>query len=326
MRSKVGSISNNNIKRALSSNAIYLVLIVLVIVFAILCRFKGINYLSSGNISNIFVQTSVVGVSAIGTSIVILTGGIDLSTGSMMAFNGIFLATLVVKGGVPLALAVIITLIVGFGVGLFIGLGISKGKIPPFIMTLAMMNVAEGCALAICGGQPVSGLPRSLNSFATATPLGIPSFIYCLIGLFALFVFIMHKTAFGYHVYALGGNRSAARLSGINTNMLEIQVYGIAGLLNSVSAVLLLARLSYASPTSGVGYEMDIIGSCVVGGISMSGGKGKVFNTLIGALILTVIKNGLQMLDISSYFQQIVTGAIIAIAVFLDKADERKAE
>lgn len=312
--------------KAVSSNAIYLVLVALVIVFAILCQFKGVNYLTPGNISNIFVQTSVVGIAAIGTSMVILTGGIDLSTGSMMAFGGIFMATLIVKMGIPVPLAIIVTMLVGCAVGLFVGAGISIGKIPPFIMTLAIMNIAEGAALAICGGQPVSGLPAAINAFAKSTPLGIPSFIYCLIGLFALFVFIMHKTTFGYHVYALGGNRAAARLSGINVNRLEISVYGIAGLLTSVSAVLLLARLSYAAPTSGVGYEMDIIGACVVGGISMSGGKGKVFNTLIGALILTVIKNGLQMLDISSYFQQIVTGAIIAIAVFIDKADERKAE
>ena len=139
-------------------------------------------------------------------------------------------------------------------------------------------------------------------------------------------IFVMHRTKYGYHVYALGGNPQAARLSGINTKKLEISVYTLGGLFTGIASILLLARLSYAAPTSGIGYEMDAIGSCVIGGISLSGGQGKMFNTLIGALILTIIKNGLQMLDISSYYQTIVTGAIIVFAVFIDKAEARKAE
>lgn len=310
----------------LGAGAIYLCLVGLFIIFTILCNVKGVNYLTLNNISNIFVQTSVVGVIAIGTGIVILTGGIDLSCGAMLAFNGVFCALLIVKAGLPAPLAIILIIAFSFVVGILSGIGISIGKLPPFIMTLAIMNMAEGGALAMNGGQPVSGLPRSFNDFAKGNILGIPLFIYVLIGLYILMIFIMHKTTYGYHVYALGGNRAAARLSGINVNKLEISVYGIAGIFTGIASILLLSRLSYASPTTGIGYEMDSIGSSVIGGISMSGGKGKLFNTLIGALILTVIKNGLQMMDVSSYYQTIVTGAIIAVAVFIDKAEDRKAE
>lgn len=244
----------------------------------------------------------------------------------MLAFNGIFCATLIVKGGMPTGAAVLITLVVGIIVGAITGVGISVGKLPPFIMTLGTMSMAEGAALAICGGQPISGLPSTLNDFAKASFLGIPSFVYCLAVFYIIMIFVMHKTKFGYHVYALGGNSQAARLSGINIKKLSIIVYAVAGLFTTISSILLLGRLSYASPTSGVGYEMDAIGSCVIGGMSLSGGEGKLFKTLIGALTLTIIKNGLQMLDVSSYYQQIVTGLIIIGAVFMDKAKERKAE
>lgn len=318
--------SNRKIKFKFSSIAIYVCLVVLMIVFEFLCSLKGVQYLSLNNISNIFVQSSVIGIVAIGASMIILTGGIDLSSGAMLAFNGIFCATLIVKGGLPVPIAIIITIALSCAIGFCSGVGISIGKLPPFIMTLGVMNVAEGAALAICGGQPISGLPGSLNEFAKARILGIPSFVYLLAALYIVILIVMHKTKYGYRVYAIGGNPSAARLSGINIKKLEISVYSIAGIFTGISSILLLSRLSYAAPTSGVGYEMDAIGACVIGGISMSGGQGKIFNTLIGTLILTVIKNGLQMLDISSYYQQIVTGAIIVFAVFLDKAEARKAE
>ena len=313
-------------KFQLSSIALYLCLVALVIVFAVLCGAKGVRYLSFTNVTNIFVQSSVIGIVAIGTSLIILTGGIDLSSGSMLAFSGIFCSTLIVKGHVPAPLALIITIVVCAVVGLLTGIGISFGKLPPFIMTLGIMNMAEGAALAMCGGQPINGLPPALNNFAKARLLGIPSFVYILVALYVVMIIVMHRTKFGYDVYSLGGNATAARLSGINTKKLEVMIYALGGLFTGISGMMLLSRLSYGAPSSGVGYEMDAIGSCVIGGISLSGGQGKLFNTLIGTLILTIIKNGLQMLDISSYYQQIVTGAIIIFAVFLDKAEERKAE
>ena len=193
-------------------------------------------------------------------------------------------------------------------------------------MTLGVMQMAQGGALALNGGQPISGLPPALNQFAKMTILGIPAFVYCLLILYAVMVFVMKKTRFGRHVYSLGGNAQAARLSGINIRRVEIMVYALAGLFSAIAALMLIARLAYASPTSGNGYEMDAIASCVIGGIALSGGQGKLGNTLIGALILTILKNGLQMLDVSSYYQQIITGIVIVGAVLMDKAEERKAE
>lgn len=313
-------------KSQFSVFALYIGMAVIILAFTLLCRFKGINYLSWVNITNIIVQSSIIGVMAIGASLVILTGGIDLSSGAMLAFNGMVCALLTVKYGVPLAVAIVLTLLVGCAVGALTGVGISYGKLPAFIMTLGVMQMAQGGALALNGGQPISGLPSVLNKFAKTTLVGIPVFVYCLVILYAIMIFVMHKTKFGRHVYALGGNIQAARLSGINVKRVEILVYTLAGLFSAIASLMLISRLAYASPTSGIGYEMDAIASCVVGGIALSGGQGKIGNTLVGALILTILKNGLQMLDVSSYYQQIITGIVIVGAVFMDKAEERRAE
>ncbi len=322
---KVVELAQNK-RKWLSEIALYIGVIAIILVFTLLCKVRGIDYLSWNNITNIVVQSSIVGVMAIGASIVILTGGIDLSSGSMLGFNGMICALLIVKGGLPLGIALVLTVVAGCLVGAVTGIGISYGKLPAFIMTLGIMEMAEGGALALNGGQPISGLPGELNAFAKLTILGIPTFVYCLIILYIIMIFVMGKTKFGRHVYALGGNVQAARLSGINTKMVEILVYTLAGLFSAIAALMLLARLAYASPTSGKGYEMDAIASCVIGGIALSGGQGKLRNTLVGALLLTILKNGLQMLDVSVYYQQIITGLVIVGAVLVDKSEERKAE
>lgn len=322
---KVVELAQNK-RKWLSEIALYIGVIAIILVFTLLCKVRGIDYLSWNNITNIVVQSSIVGVMAIGASIVILTGGIDLSSGSMLGFNGMICALLIVKGGLPLGIALVLTVVAGCLVGAVTGIGISYGKLPAFIMTLGIMEMAEGGALALNGGQPISGLPGELNAFAKLTILGIPTFVYCLIILYIIMIFVMGKTKFGRHVYALGGNVQAARLSGINTKMIEILVYTLAGLFSAIAALMLLARLAYASPTSGKGYEMDAIASCVIGGIALSGGQGKLRNTLVGALLLTILKNGLQMLDVSVYYQQIITGLVIVGAVLVDKSEERKAE
>lgn len=329
---EVNKVGNNKIsgmvnkRKWLSEMALYIGVVAIILVFTLLCRVRGINYLSWNNITNIVVQSSIVGVMAIGASMVILTGGIDLSSGSMLGFNGMVCALLIVKGGIPLGVALILTLVVGCLIGALTGMGISYGKLPAFIMTLGIMEMAEGGALALNGGQPISGLPGTLNGFAKLTILGIPTFVYCLLILYIIMIFVMGKTKFGRYVYALGGNVQAARLSGINTKMIEILVYTLAGLFSAIASLMLLSRLAYASPTSGKGYEMDAIASCVIGGIALSGGQGKLRNTLVGALLLTILKNGLQMLDVSVYYQQIITGLVIIGAVLIDKAEERKAE
>ena len=310
----------------LQSITLYIGTLAIVLIFTLLCSLRGVNYLTWNNITNIIVQSSIIGVIAIGTSCVIITGGIDLASGGMLAFNGILTAVLMVQLAIPTGIAILLVLIVGCVVGLLTGIGISYGKLPPFIMTLGTLGMAKGAALALCGGQPISNIPDILNDFANATLFGVPTFAYCLIILYVIMIFVMRKTKFGRYVYALGGNAQAARLSGINVKKIEVSVYVLAGLFTTIASLMLLARLAYASPTSGIGYEMDAIASCVIGGIALSGGQGKLVNTLVGALILTILKNGLQMLDIASYYQQIVTGIVIIVAVFADKAKERKAE
>ncbi|MGI5850287.1 MAG: ABC transporter permease subunit, partial [Christensenellales bacterium] len=313
-------------KKNFQSLALYIGTVAIILIFTLLCALRGVNYLTWNNITNIIVQSSIIGIIAIGTSVVIITGGIDLASGGMLAFNGILAAVFMVQIGIPVLISIILMLIIGCLIGYLTGLGISFGKLPPFIMTLGTLGMAKGAALALCNGQPISNIPHIMNDFANSTWFGIPSFAYCLLILYAIMIFVMRKTRFGRYVYALGGNAQAARLSGINIKRLEVMVYMLAGFFTTIASLMLLARLAYASPTSGIGYEMDAIASCVIGGIALSGGQGKLVNTLVGALILTILKNGLQMLDFSSFYQQIVTGIVIVVAVFADKAKERKAE
>ncbi|WP_066646058.1 ABC transporter permease [Christensenella timonensis] len=319
---------NNSLKRKkikLSSLTIYIGLLALIVVFAVVCQMNGKNFLTWNNISNILVQSSIIAIVAIGASLVILTGGIDLSTGAVVGLIGMASA-LMIKNGMSIPMACILGLLCGCGFGLISGLGISYGKVPPFIMTLGMQGIASGMTLAISGGKPVSGFPMELSDIANTTIAGIPIFIVYVAILYVVMVFVMSKTRAGRYIYAIGGNRNAARLSGVNTNGMEAFTYIIAGLFSAIGGILLLSRLSYASTTAGNGYELDAIAAAVIGGISLSGGQGKLINTLFGALIMGVLKAGLQILDVSTYFQQIAIGAIIIICVFLDKSKERKAE
>lgn len=310
----------------LNSSALYIGLVLIIILFSIICKMKGINYLSFSNVTNIFVQSSIIGVVAIGTSCIILTGGIDLASGAMLAFDGMFCATCLTKFGLSVVPAVILTIVVCCLVYFLCGVGVAYGKIPAFIVTLGAMSMGEGGALAISSGQPISGLPRVLGAVARTTLLNVPLYVFILILLYAVMIFVIKKTKFGYMLYALGGNRQAARLSGINVNKLEIIVYTISGFFTAIASIMLLCRLTYGSPSTGVGYEMDAIASCVIGGISLNGGQGKLFNTFVGAMLLAVLKNGLQVLGISTYYQSIITGLIVIAAVFIDKAQDRKEE
>lgn len=304
---------------------IYIGLVVLLIVFAVLCGFQGKAYLSWANISNIIVQSSIIAIAAIGASMVILTGGIDLSTGAIIGFSGM-VASLVMKAGAPLVIGVMVGILAGTAMGFVNGLGISCGKLPPFIMTLAMMQAGQGLILVMCGGKPVQNFSETIGLLSNTKFLGVPIFVFYVIIAYAIMVYVMGRTMFGRHIYALGGNPKAARLTGIDTKKLEIVVYGLSGLFSSLAGIMLLARLCYGAPTSGDGYEMDCIAAAVIGGFALSGGKGKLINTLVGAFIFTILKNGLQMLDVQTYYQQIATGVIIAICVFFDKAKERRAE
>lgn len=316
---------NKSKKANIQSLALYIGAIAILIVFTIACRIAGKEFLTITNIQNIITQSSVIAVIAIGQSVVILTGGIDLSVGSVVGFVGI-LGGLLIKSGMPLGLVCLITIISGIIIGICNGSIISYGKVPAFIVTLGTLQVIRGLTMVLNSGRPISGFPSELRSIMNSKIFGMPISILYVFVLYAVMIFIMNKTKLGRWIYAIGGNREAATLAGVRTNKIEIYSYVICSVFASIAGILLLSRLSYADPNAGIGYELDAIAAAVIGGIAMSGGKGNIGNTLVGALILAMLKTGLQILNVPVYYQTIIIGLSIIIAVFFDKSDERKAE
>lgn len=290
-----------------------------------MCEVMGKSFFTLGNMKNIINQSAVIAVIAIGQSIVILTGGIDLSVGSIVGFVGIF-GGLMIKSGVPIPLVCIVLMFVGICIGILNGTFVSYGKVPAFIVTLGSMQIVRGLTMVINSGRPVSGFPSGLREVTATKILGIPVSIIYVFLLYAIMITVMKKTRLGRWIYSIGGNANAAKLAGVKTDKIQMIAYGIGGLFASIGGIFLLSRLSYADPNAGSGYELDAIAAVVIGGIALSGGKGKIGNTLIGALILGMLKCGLQILNVPIYFQTIIIGITIIAAVFLDKSKERKAE
>lgn len=305
---------------------IYFGMLGIFIVFTVSCSIMGKNFLTLNNVMNIINQASINAIIAIGASIVILTGGIDLSVGSVVGFVGIFLA-LRIKDGVPIPIAILMCLLCGALIGLFNGVLISYGKVPAFIATLGSMQAVRGLAQIINGGQAVSGFPLEIGALMKTKFFGvIPIGVLYVVIFYALMILVLTYTKFGRGIYALGGNSHAARLSGIKVKKQEILVYVISGVFAAFAGVMLLSRLLYADPSAGNSYEMNAIAAAVIGGISMSGGKGKLANTVVGAIILATLTNGLQIMNVATYYQTVITGLVVIIAVFIDKKKERKAE
>ena len=317
---------NTKHKINLSNWMIYIGMVGIFLVFAIVCSAMGKNFLNLNNIMNIINQASINAIIAIGASLVILTGGIDLSVGSVVVFVGIFLA-MNLKAGMSIPLAILLCLICGVAIGLFNGILVSYGKVPAFITTLGSMQAVRGLAQIINGGQAVSGFPLEIGAvmktrFFGVVPIGV---LYVAV-FYTVMVLILSYTKFGRRIYAIGGNAHAARLSGIKVKRIEVSVYVLSGAFAAFAGVMLLSRLLYADPSAGNSYEMDAIAAAVIGGISMSGGKGRLANTVVGAIILATLTNGLQIMNVATYYQTVITGLVIIIAVFADKQKERKAE
>jgi ribose/xylose/arabinose/galactoside ABC-type transport system permease subunit len=248
---------------------------------------------------------------------VIITAGIDLSVGSVLAFSGVIMASLLHKE-VPLPIALLIALAAGLLCGLVNGLLITIGKLPPFISTLGMMSVARGAALVFTQGRPISGFSDTFRWIAVGELFHIPVPVIIMIAVYLIANFVLTKTKLGRYTYAIGGNEEATILSGVNVRFYKMLVYGLCGMLSGLAAVILTARLNSAQPIAGMMYELDAIAATVIGGTSLSGGEGSIFGTLIGALIIGVLRNGLNLLDISSFVQQIVIGTVIIVAVLFD--------
>lgn len=286
-------------------------------IFAFFC-ITSPNFLSQRNVFNIIVQSSVIAIIAIGETIVISTGEIDLSVGSVVALVSVALGLMLVSP-MPIFLAVGLSILLGTAVGLINGLIISYGKMPSFIVTLGMMSIAKGAALMLNDGQPVASLPRGFGKIATTDIFGAPIFIlYVLIAYLIMFV-VLNKHRLGRYIYAIGDNQVAARLSGISVKRIKTAAFVFGGFFAGIGGVMLTARLNYATPLSGSGFELDAIAAAVIGGTALSGGKGSIVGTVVGALLLGTLKNGLTLMNVSSFFQQVIIGSVIILAVFVDK-------
>ncbi|WP_442870461.1 ABC transporter permease [Aneurinibacillus sp. Ricciae_BoGa-3] len=297
-----------------------LILIALMIFMSVLSS----NFLTSDNLLNIVRQMSVVGIVAMGVTMVIITTGIDLSSGSVIALVSVSVATFAHPGSYPLILTIVIGLGIGLLVGVVNGTIIAKGNIAPFIVTLGTMTAARGAAMLLTDGRPVGDLSDSFQFIGQGDLLGIPVpvIIFGLVGVISYI--LLNKTKFGKRVYAIGGNEQAAVIAGINVDKFKILIYGFAGLLSAVGGIILTSRIASGQPTAGLMYEMDAITAAVIGGTSLSGGIGTIGGTIIGALIIGVMNNGLDQLNVSSYWQQILKGAIITVAVLIDSRKNRR--
>jgi ribose transport system permease protein len=280
-------------------------------------------FLTISNLLNILEQSSINAIIAVGMTFVIITAGIDLSVGSMLAFSGVVLAS-TLNTGVPLPLALLAGLTIGMMCGLMNGSLVSFGKLPPFIVTLGMMSIARGAALLFTQGRPISGFGDTFRWLATGKLFFIPMPLITMIGVYLVAHILLTRTKFGRYTYAIGGNEEATRLSGVNVRFHKTMVYTLSGLTSGIAAILLTARLNSAQPIAGIMYELDAIAATVIGGTSLMGGEGTLTGTLIGALIMGVLRNGLNILGVSSFLQQIIIGSVIIIAVLFDIGIKKK--
>lgn len=303
-----------NFREIINRMSIFIVLVLLCVIMSILSP----NFTSFNNIINILQQISINTVVAIGMTFVIMSGGIDLSVGSVVALVGLVYAVLMKKLGVSPYLALPIGLMLGALIGMVNGLFIAFVNLPPFIATLGMMSIIRGCAYTITDGQSVYLLPEEFLRVTARIGNWLPVPILLMLALILISAYVLHYTKFGRHIYAIGGNESAAKLSGINVRLNKILVYVISGLTSAIAAYLLTARLDSGVPTAAEGYETEAIAAVVIGGTSMTGGEGNMLGTFIGALIIGIIGNGMNLLFIPNGPQRIVKGSIILIAVSLD--------
>ncbi|HDZ9224368.1 ribose ABC transporter permease [Vibrio cholerae] len=291
----------------------------------VVVSFLNPNFFTVDNLLNILRQTSVNAIIAVGMTLVILTAGIDLSVGSVLALCGAFAATLVAME-VPVLIAVPTALLAGATLGAISGIIIAKGKVQAFIATLVTMTLLRGVTMVYTDGRPIStGFTDTADTFAwfgTGYALGIPVPVWLMVVVFSGAWYLLNHTRFGRYVYAVGGNESATRLSGINVDRVKIGVYAICGLLAALAGIIVTSRLSSAQPTAGMGYELDAIAAVVLGGTSLMGGKGRIMGTLIGALIIGFLNNALNLLDVSSYYQMIAKAVVILLAVLVDNKNK----
>ena len=310
-----------NVKAFVAKYGVIIGLLAIVIFFAIMKA----NFFTIENILNVLRQTSINGLLAIGMTFVVLTGGIDLSVGSIVGASGMF-AALVAREevGMPWYLAVLVGLLVGLVLGLINGIIISYLGVPAFIATLGMLSIARGITLMASDAKPVPGLSKGFLQLGGGSIGIIPIPVVILAAVLALAYIVLYRTRYGRYVYATGGNATSARVSGINVKLIICSVYVISGVLSGLAGVILTSRVTSGLSNSGTGFEVDAIAAAVIGGNSLSGGRGRLWGTIIGFLIMGVMNNGLDMMAVSSYWQLVIKGVIIIGAVMLDSLNETK--
>lgn len=301
----------------------YGILMVFLILFVLLTVITN-TFFTSRNLINVLKQVSINGIISVGMMCVLLTGGIDLSVGSIVALSGIVATTFAHPGEYPVIVPVILGILAGAACGVVNGTLVAFLNLPAFIATLGMLSVASGVALVLSKGRPISNLSDQFRYIGGGTILGLPILIYILAAVFLIGYLILSWTKFGRYLYAIGGNEEAAKASGLSVARIKLFVYMISGICAGLAGTVLASRINAGQPNSGEGYELDAIAAVVIGGTSLNGGIGKVSGTILGVLIVGVINNGMDLLNISSYYQKIVKGSIIVLAVLLDRITKNK--
>jgi ribose/xylose/arabinose/galactoside ABC-type transport system permease subunit len=280
------------------------------------------TFLSVANLTNVAKQVSINGILAVGVTFVLLTAGVDLSLGSVVALSGVACATFAHPGEHSVFVPIAVGLLTGAACGLINGALVTRGGVAPFIVTLGMMTIARGLALIVSGGRPVANLSIELTSLA-GDFLGVPIPVLCFAGVAAAAWFFLNRFRLGRHIYAVGGNEHAARAAGVSVERVKLFAYGLCGLLTGLAGVVLAARITTGQPNAGQAYELDAIAAVVIGGTSLAGGVGTIAGTLLGVLLIGVINNGLDLMGVSSYYQAVIKGVIIVGAVWLDRRQAR---
>lgn len=299
---------------------VYFLLLVVIVIFSMLSNV----FLSVNNIKNIGKQVSMIGICAVGISAVMLTGGIDISCGSIMALVSVVGAWVMTNLGWNMWAAILVCLILGAALGCWNGVVITYFKLPPMIATLAMQTIARGIGFIITSGTPIYGLPEEIKSIAQGEVFGLPVSILIMFLVYALGYWFLEKTYIGRRIYALGGNAEAARLSGINVDRIMILVYTISSLMSAVAGVVMLSRINSGQPNTAQAYEMNVIPAAVLGGISLNGGEGKILNVIAGVLIMGCLSTGMTIIGLNEYWQYIVKGVVLTITVAIDNAQKGK--
>jgi ribose/xylose/arabinose/galactoside ABC-type transport system permease subunit len=280
------------------------------------------SFLSVANLTNVARQVSINGILAVGVTFVLLTGGVDLSLGSVVALSGVACATFAHPGDHSVFVPIAVGLLAGAACGLVNGALVTLGGVAPFIVTLGMMTIARGLALIFSGGRPVADMSNELTALA-GDFVGIPIPVLCFAGVAAGAWFFLNNFRLGRHIYAVGGNENAARAAGVPVERVKLFAYGLCGLLTGLAGVVLAARITTGQPNAGQAYELDAIAAVVIGGTSLAGGVGTITGTLLGVLLIGVINNGLDLQGVSSYYQAVIKGIIIVGAVWLDRRQAR---